>query len=79
MTPAEVRDYQRRVRALAEQRKELTMEEYTVDLTPLSPEEYRARLTRVIDAVRNDPEIRAQQVAWREAQGGIAGVMRREW
>ena len=78
MTPAEVSDYQRRVRELAEQRKELTMEEYTVDLTPLSPAEYRARLTRVIDAVRNDPEIRTRNVAWREAQG-IAGVMRREW
>ena len=79
MTPAEVSDYQRRVRELAEQRKELTMEEYTVDPTPLTPEEYRARLSQVVDAVRNDPEIRAQQVAWREAQGGIAGVMRREW
>ena len=78
MTPAEVRDYQRRVCALAEQRKELTME-YTVDVTPLSPEEYRARLTGVIDAVRNDPKIRARNIAWREAQGGIAGVMRREW
>ena len=79
MTPAEVRAYQQRVRALAEQRKELTMEEYTVDLTPLTPAEYRERLSRVIDAVRNDEEIRARNVAWREAQGGIAGVMRREW
>jgi hypothetical protein len=79
MTPAEISAYQQRVRELAEQRKELTMEEYTVDVTPLTPEEYRARLTRVIDAVRNDPEIRARNVAWREAQGGIAGVMRRAW
>jgi hypothetical protein len=56
------------------------MSTYTVDLTTtLSPEEYRARLVKVIDAVRNDPEICAQNIAWREAQGGIAGVMRREW
>ena len=40
-------------------------EQHTTDL---SPEEYCARLTRVIEAVRDDPEIRAQQIAWRERQ-----------
>lgn len=39
------------------------MSTYTVDLTTtLSPEEYRARLVKVIDAVRNDPELTPDQL-----------------